>query len=89
MNLTPTGMLAYASRGGVAVPVNVVIRFGVGDRFVVDAALRPGERVVIEGNERLMPGTPLQVLPAAAPAADARPAPPADGEPPLSPPASQ
>ncbi|MHC4994588.1 MAG: efflux RND transporter periplasmic adaptor subunit [Planctomycetota bacterium] len=59
---TPTGSVVYANRGGVAVSVPVSIRFGSGDRFVVDGQLRPNEPVVIEGNERLTPGTPLKVI---------------------------
>ena len=72
VNLTPTGTLVYAHRGGVALPVNVVILFGAGDRFVVNAPLGPGEQVVVEGNERLFPGQPLQVL---NPPTDPEPAP--------------
>ncbi|QNN24592.1 efflux RND transporter periplasmic adaptor subunit [Planctomycetales bacterium ZRK34] len=59
---TKTGSLVYAVRGGVAVAVPVIVRFGQGDRFVVDADLTPGDQVVIEGNERLFPGQPVNVL---------------------------
>ena len=59
---TPTGAVVYANRGGVAVSIPVSIRFGAGDRFVIDGQLQPNEQVVIEGNERLTPGTPLKIV---------------------------
>ncbi|MBI1367447.1 MAG: efflux RND transporter periplasmic adaptor subunit [Planctomycetes bacterium] len=68
---TPTGNIVFAARGGLAIAVPVLIRFGEGDRFVVDAALNDGEQVVIEGNERLFPGQPLKVVGEKAPEAPA------------------
>jgi RND family efflux transporter MFP subunit len=59
---TATGSLIYAVRGGVAVAVPVFVRFGQGDRFAIDADLSPGDPVVIEGNERLFPGQPVNVI---------------------------
>ena len=63
---TASGPMVYANRGGKAVQVPVLIRFSHGDRFVIDAALQPGEQVVIEGNERLFPGQPLKIADQAA-----------------------
>lgn len=62
VHTTPSGIRVMVNRGGEAVPVPVSLRFKVGDRFAVDATLQPGEQVVVEGNERLMPGAPLDVL---------------------------
>lgn len=59
---TATGSLVYAVRGDVAIAVPVIVRFGQGDRFVIDAELAPGDQVVVEGNERLFPGQPVNVL---------------------------
>ena len=58
---TPTGTIVYANRGGVAMPVTVHIQFKLDDRFVVDAPLGDGEQVIVEGNERVFPGQPLNV----------------------------
>lgn len=60
---TPTGTVVFVNRGGAAAPVPVIVRFGAGDRFVVDGALQPDEQVVVEGNERLIPGQRLVVMP--------------------------
>ncbi len=61
VQITPAGSVVYANRGGAAAQVPVIVRFPAGDRFVIDAALRPGEQVVIEGNGRLAPGQPLNI----------------------------
>lgn len=63
VQVTPNGARVYVNRGGVAAPANVRVRFGAGDRFVIDGPIGPGEQVVIEGNERLFPGAPLIVMP--------------------------
>ncbi len=68
VQIIPGGARVFAVRGEVAVPVMVNIRFAADDRVVVDAALEPGEQVVIEGNERLLPGQPLNIQPAIPPA---------------------
>lgn len=61
VHTTPSGIRVMVNRGGQAVPVPVNIRFKVGERFAVDATLEAGEQVVVEGNERLMPGDRLNV----------------------------
>ena len=77
--LRPMGTLVYVQRGGVAAPVPVIVHFGAGDRYVVDGALNPDEQVVVEGNERLFPGQPLNIVgQGAAPAEDPPPAPAAE-----------
>jgi RND family efflux transporter MFP subunit len=58
------GAFVYVARSGdsgvSAVPVNVQVRFPIDDRVVVDApGLKPGDLVVVEGNERLFPGAPI------------------------------
>ncbi|MCL4210571.1 MAG: efflux RND transporter periplasmic adaptor subunit [Phycisphaeraceae bacterium] len=64
-----TGAMLYVVRdgpgGAIASPVKVDIRFPLTDRFVVQSPeLRPGDRVVVEGNERLFPGNPITPMPA-------------------------
>lgn len=55
-----TGPFVYFEGGGVAAIAPVRIEYAVGHRVVVQSpALRPGMKVVIEGNERLFPGQPL------------------------------
>ena len=50
--------------GGVAAVAPVQVEFAAGDRMVIrEGALRPGMRVVVEGNERIFPGQPLIELP--------------------------
>ena len=68
-----TGPFVYVARGPgengmyTADPVNVSVTFRSGDRLVVKpGALRAEDLVVVEGNERLFPGTPLVVQPAPA-----------------------
>lgn len=56
-------MGASAQSPGTTMPVRVVIRFGRGDRYVVDASgLSHGDLIVTEGNERLFPGTPVTAV---------------------------
>ncbi len=62
------GAFVYVARSGdsgvSAVPVNVQVRFSIEDRVVVDApGLKPGDLVVVEGNERLFPGAPILTQP--------------------------
>lgn len=54
------GPYVFVVRGGVAMPAPVRIAFPLGDSVVVEpGAVRAGESVVTEGNERLMPMTPV------------------------------
>ncbi|NHZ96029.1 efflux RND transporter periplasmic adaptor subunit [Massilia sp. CCM 8734] len=43
----------------------------VGDKWVVNAGLAPGDRVIVEGLQQVLPGAPAVAVPAAAPAAAA------------------
>ncbi len=59
---------AAPSQGGpaphTAVPVQVRVLFEAGNRVAVETPmLQPGDLVVVEGNERLFPQTPLAVRP--------------------------
>ncbi len=64
------GAYLYVERGGAAVPARVERLWAFGDRAVIRSPqVRPGDRVVTEGNERLFPGQPLVDI--AAPDADA------------------
>ena len=58
------GWFVYFDAGGVAAVAPVQVEFAAGDRMVIrEGALRPGMRVVVEGNERIFPGQPLIELP--------------------------
>jgi len=57
------GAFVFAVRGGVAVPVTVRVAFPMGDRVALEpGSLEAGAQVVTEGNERLMPGTPVSPI---------------------------
>lgn len=54
------GAFVYAVRGGMAVPVPVRIAFPAGDSVALEpGSIERGTQVVTEGNERLMPMTPV------------------------------
>jgi membrane fusion protein (multidrug efflux system) len=42
----------------------------MGDRWLVTKGLSPGDRVIVEGIERIRPGTPVRAVPFAGPAGD-------------------
>lgn len=57
------GEYVYFDAGGVAMIAPVERLFAVGDRIAIrPGMLRPGMDVVVEGNERLFPTQPLNVL---------------------------
>jgi RND family efflux transporter MFP subunit len=57
------GEYVYINSGGVAAVAPIERRFAVGDRVVIRSPMvREGVQVVVEGNERLMPGQPLVIL---------------------------
>lgn len=63
---TATGEVVYYSSDGVSAVVPVTRLFAVGDRVAVRSAarsnvLRDGMMVVVDGNERLFPGQPLNI----------------------------
>ncbi|MCY4236899.1 MAG: efflux RND transporter periplasmic adaptor subunit [Rhodospirillaceae bacterium] len=53
----------YVVTGGKAMPRTVEIGAGIGSRFVVQGGLRPGDIVVVRGNERLRPGQAVRHQP--------------------------
>ena len=54
------GPFVFVVRGGVAMPVGVRIAFPIGDRVALEpGSVEAGAQVVTEGNERLMPMTPV------------------------------
>lgn len=56
------------SKRAHAVPVQVLPLFPIGDRWVIRSdQIRDGEMVVVEGNERLLPMSVIQPLPAPSP----------------------
>ncbi|MBO6782057.1 MAG: efflux RND transporter periplasmic adaptor subunit [Alphaproteobacteria bacterium] len=55
-------MSVFTVRNGVAVPTPVVVGQGVGSRFVVTDGLKPGDQVVVRGNEGLRPGQRLDIV---------------------------
>jgi RND family efflux transporter MFP subunit len=57
------GAFVYYDADGVAAAARVQVLFAVGDRLVIRAtALDPDVSVVVEGNERLYPGQPLNIV---------------------------
>jgi len=63
------GEYVYYDRGGAAGVARVRTLYRVGDRVVVrPGAIEAGDRVVVEGNERLFPGQPLTILGEGSPA---------------------
>jgi multidrug efflux pump subunit AcrA (membrane-fusion protein) len=59
----PAGEIVYFDAGGVAAMARVRSLFGVGDRVAISSEqLPPTAKVVIEGNERLFPGQPLNIV---------------------------
>ncbi len=55
----PSGDMVFVAADGAAQPRPVTLGEAVGDRFVVEDGLEPGELVVVRGNERLRPGQPI------------------------------
>ena len=63
------GTFVFFDAGGMAMAARVERLWGVGDRVVVrSGTLRPGMRVVVEGNERMFPMQPLVDIDAPPPA---------------------
>ncbi len=62
VQMTPTGPAIFIVRGGLAIMLPVMIAQGAGERFVVDAEIREGEPVVIEGNIRLRTGQAVKIV---------------------------
>jgi RND family efflux transporter MFP subunit len=61
------GAFVYFNAGGVAAVAPVESLFAQGDRVVVRSpALSPGVSVITDGNERIFPGQPLNILDGAA-----------------------
>jgi RND family efflux transporter MFP subunit len=57
------GSYVYFEAGGAATVAPVEMLYAVGERVVVRSTLlKPGMRVVTEGNERVFPGQPLAVI---------------------------
>jgi len=58
-----SGAHVYIARDGVAVFAPIDVLFAEGDRVVIRPGLvREGEPVIIEGNERLAPGSPIEIV---------------------------
>lgn len=60
----PDGAMVYVVNDDTAQPRPVQLGESVGNRIEVVAGLDPGDRVVVRGNERLIPNQPVQVEPA-------------------------
>lgn len=57
------GEYVYFDAGGMAAPARIERLFAVGNRVAIRPnSLPPGAMLVVEGNERLFPGQPLEVL---------------------------
>ena len=60
--LLASGIYLWAVRGGKAVRVPAVIVERREGRVLVDAALRAGDAVVVEGVQRLRDGMPVEII---------------------------
>lgn len=71
------GEYVYFNAGGIAAPARITTLFGLPNNRVAirSDSLPPGAGIVVEGNERMFPGQPLQIQgsPGAAPAAGGAP----------------
>lgn len=57
------GEFVFFNAGGTAAPARINRLFAVGNRVAIrPGALPPGAMLVVEGNERMFPGQPLDVL---------------------------
>ncbi len=57
----PNDTVVFVVSDGLAQPRSIVLGEAVGSRYEVLDGLREGDLVVVRGNERLQPGTPVQV----------------------------
>jgi RND family efflux transporter MFP subunit len=57
------GRMVFVVDNGVVRPVNISIVGTYGTNVAVNASLKPGDQVVVRGNERLMPGQPVTIKP--------------------------
>jgi RND family efflux transporter MFP subunit len=55
-------MTVFLVQNGTAQPTQVMIGESSGDRFIIRSGLKPGDQVVIRGNEQLRPGQRLIIL---------------------------
>ncbi|WP_022660609.1 efflux RND transporter periplasmic adaptor subunit [Paucidesulfovibrio longus] len=61
---TQQGPIAYVlDKDNVATPHPLTLGIEVGEDFVVEAGLKPGDRIVSEGVIKVRPGTPVNVAP--------------------------
>jgi RND family efflux transporter MFP subunit len=69
------GTIAYFDNNGAAGVRPVELVFAVGDRYVIreQRGWNAGDRVVVEGNERIFPGQPLNIIDASAGSAAGQP----------------
>ena len=61
VNLGPNMHYVYVYRGGVAVLVPVTVLHDDGTTAAIDGKLRIGEKVVVDGQLRVIPGKPVQI----------------------------
>ncbi len=59
-----------AGENDIAEPRPVQVERSVGDNWLISSGLRPGERVIMEGLQRVRPGMPLKVSEFGAPPPD-------------------
>ena len=55
--------MVFVVDNGVVRPVIISVVGTYGTNVAVNASLKPGDQVVVRGNERLMPGQPVAILP--------------------------
>lgn len=72
----PQGKFVYVVNGkSTAEPRPVKVGDWVGEQWVIEEGLQPGDRVIVDGALKVMPGAPVQVVPPAGGPDAARPKP--------------
>ncbi|HSM94976.1 MAG TPA: efflux RND transporter periplasmic adaptor subunit [Rhizomicrobium sp.] len=61
VNVGPDGRYVYAVRNGNAELVNVNVLNDDGNQAAVEGALKPGDKVITDGQLRVMPGKPVAI----------------------------
>src|SRR5262249_28706233 len=61
VNDGPTGPYVYVVEGGKAIPHNVKILFDDSESIAFDGDVKPGDRVIVEGQLRVVSGGPVSV----------------------------
>jgi multidrug efflux system membrane fusion protein len=62
VNLGPNSRFVFVVRGGVAQMVPITVLYDDGTKAAIEGAVKPGERVITDGQLRVTPGKPVEIL---------------------------